>query len=159
MKTVPYAHFHQRVLAQILDAFLLFALFSPLLYLINNLLFPYLGNPVVLAAYKLIRFLLIAGLTVSAFALCLERFGATPGKMLLGLKVINQQTGQFLDRKQAALRVLLGWVSVLSGIGVLIAILDKHKQAAHDKILHTIVIMLEDDYACMELPDNWRPSA
>jgi uncharacterized RDD family membrane protein YckC len=156
MRPVPYAHFHQRVLAQLLDIFLLFALFAPILYLLNNLVIPYIETETVLITYRLIRFLLVTSSIVYAFAICLERFGATPGKMLLGLKVLDMHTGEYLNRRQAALRILLSWLSVISSIGVLLIILDSRKQAAHDKILHTIVIKLEDDYACMELPDHWR---
>ena len=156
MTPVPYAHFHQRVLAQLLDAFLLFALLAPILYLLNSLVIPYIETAPVLIAYRVIRFLLVTSLIVYAFAICLARFGATPGKLLMDLKVLDQHTGEYLNRRQAALRIVLSWLSVLSSIGVLLIIIDTKKQAAHDKILHTIVIKLEDDYACMELPEHWR---
>jgi len=156
MMPVPYAHFHQRVLAQLLDIFLLFALLAPILYLLNNLVIPYIETETALITYRLIRFVLVTSAIVYVLAICLERFGATPGKILMGLKVLDMHTGEYLSRRQAALRILLSWLSILSSIGVLLIILDSRKQAAHDKILHTIVIKLEDDYACMELPEHWR---
>lgn len=156
MIPVPYASFNRRVLATLLDAFLTFALTTPVGYLLDVLILPELHTASLLFAYDLFGFLLFSGLIVLGFAICLERFGGTPGKLLLDLKVLDQHTGEYLDRRQAALRIIASWLSMLSGIGVLMVIFDKHKQAAHDKIMHTIVIKLEDDYADMTLPENWR---
>jgi uncharacterized RDD family membrane protein YckC len=156
MIPVPYAHFYQRVLATLLDAFLTFALTTPFSYLLDVLVLPELDTASQLFVYDLFTFLLFSGLIVFSFAICLERFGGTPGKLLLGLKVLDQHTGEYLNRRQAGLRIIASWLSILTGIGVLLIIFDKHKQAAHDKIMHSIVIKLEDDYAEMELPKNWR---
>ena len=156
MIPVPYAPFYQRVLAHFLDAFLTFALTTPLGYLLDVMVLPELHSASQLFLYDLFAFMLFSGLIVMSFAICLQRFGGTPGKLLLDLKVLDQHTGEYLNRRQAALRIVASWLSILTGIGVLMIIFDKHKQGAHDKILHTIVIKLEDDYAEMELPENWK---
>lgn len=68
-------------------------------------------------------------------------YGATVGKMVLGLKVVDTN-GQKIGFGKAALREIIGkWISgLVFGLGYLWVAFDEKKQGWHDKIAGTIVI-------------------
>ncbi len=68
--------------------------------------------------------------------------GATPGKMLLKLKVVNADTGTYLTFGQACLRDIVGkFVSgIIFMIGYLMAAFRKDKRALHDLMVGSQVI-------------------
>ncbi len=68
--------------------------------------------------------------------------GATPGKKLMKIKVINKETREVPGMLKAFLREIVGKFvsSVFFFLGYLWAVWDKEKQAWHDKIAGTIVI-------------------
>jgi uncharacterized RDD family membrane protein YckC len=72
----------------------------------------------------------------------LLRKGLTPGKKLLGLQVVNHQTGEIPGFGKMFLREIVGrFISGLFfGVGYFWAIFDKNAQAWHDKIAGTVVI-------------------
>lgn len=72
----------------------------------------------------------------------LFRTGQTPGKKLLGLHVVNCQTGQIPGFGKMFVREIVGrFISGLFlGIGYIWAIFDKNSQAWHDKIAGTVVV-------------------
>lgn len=74
--------------------------------------------------------------------LTLLRKGLTPGKKLLGLQVVNHQTGEIPGFGKMFLREIVGrFISGLFfGVGYFWAIFDKNAQAWHDKIAGTVVI-------------------
>ncbi len=67
--------------------------------------------------------------------------GQTPGKMVMGLKVVSAETGELLDTGGAAIRYV-GYI--VSGIplylGFLWVIWDPKHEGWHDKIAKTMVI-------------------
>ncbi|MBU1975275.1 MAG: RDD family protein [Nanoarchaeota archaeon] len=66
--------------------------------------------------------------------------GGTPGKLILGLKIVNEQ-GKCIGVINAALRYLGKIVStIILGIGFLMVIWDKKKQGLHDRIADTYVV-------------------
>jgi uncharacterized RDD family membrane protein YckC len=69
--------------------------------------------------------------------------GATPGKMLLKIKVVRPD-GQPVGYGQSFLRYI-GYMasSIILGIGYLMAIWDDEKRALHDRIASTRVIYTE----------------
>ena len=71
-----------------------------------------------------------------------SRYGATLGKRVLGLMVI-QPDGSPITYMQAFLR---GWVKVLGGIllgfGIVMAVFDYEKRTLHDRIFGTRVIRI-----------------
>lgn len=75
-------------------------------------------------------------------AVLVNKFGATPGKMLLGLKIVNQE-GSKPSFKSSVLREVVGRVlSVITlGVGYLIALFDKEKRTLHDRLAGTRVIL------------------
>jgi uncharacterized RDD family membrane protein YckC len=68
--------------------------------------------------------------------------GATPGKSLMKIKVIDKETKAVPGLLKAFLREIIGKLasSIFLFLGYLWAIWDKDKQAWHDKIAGTIVI-------------------
>ncbi len=65
--------------------------------------------------------------------------GATPGKMLFGLKVLTED-GEPIGLDKAVLRFIGLWVNILTlGIGYLMIAFRKDKRGLHDLIAGTIV--------------------
>lgn len=128
--TVPiaaeeYVGFRARFGAAVLDcvaiyvlSFFITVLHTPGLFPVSRFLLPWL------------YFWLFTGL-----------LGQTPGKMLLGIKVINYQ-GDRPGLKRAALREILGKIVSASalGLGFLWIVWDRHKQGWHDKVAGTYVV-------------------
>lgn len=76
------------------------------------------------------------------FFLYLISLGYTPGKILLGLKVITKTTGRNPGFGKMFLREIIGRFlsSLFGGLGLLWALFDKNGQAWHDKLVGTVVI-------------------
>jgi uncharacterized RDD family membrane protein YckC len=77
------------------------------------------------------------------FAWFWAQYGATPGKMVFGLKVINPDgtpisIGQAIGRY---LGTLLSWIII--GIGFIMAGFDDQKRALHDRLVNTRVIYIK----------------
>jgi uncharacterized RDD family membrane protein YckC len=69
----------------------------------------------------------------------------TPGKLLMGCQVVDADSAQPLTIKQAVLRYLGYYVSILTlGLGFLWIAWDKRKQGFHDKIANTVVVYNAD---------------
>jgi uncharacterized RDD family membrane protein YckC len=66
---------------------------------------------------------------------------ATPGKMLIGAKIVDAETGAPLTRRQAIGRYLGYYVSLFGfGLGFFWVAWDPRKQGWHDKLAGTVVI-------------------
>jgi uncharacterized RDD family membrane protein YckC len=151
-----YAHFHQRALAWILDLFLLSAVLSPFLYLLNTFAATHLYDETGLILFRLLRLLLVFIVSLSALSWCTARFGGTPGKVLLGLQVIDSDTQHWLTPRRALLRILLSIPVIFSVLGILMMFLDGQHRAFHDRALNTLVIVKDHDYAEDPLPGDPR---
>lgn len=69
------------------------------------------------------------------------KFAGTPGKRLLGLRVVDAKTGKNLTPMQSTLRYLGYFISTMSMFcGFLWVLWDDKNQAWHDKIAGTMVI-------------------
>ncbi|PYP39522.1 MAG: hypothetical protein DMD48_06210 [Gemmatimonadetes bacterium] len=70
--------------------------------------------------------------------------GVTPGKKLMGLQVVDYQTGTVPGFGKMFVREIVGrFISgAFSGLGYFWAIFDKNSQAWHDKIAGTVVLRL-----------------
>jgi uncharacterized RDD family membrane protein YckC len=149
-----YAHLHQRALAWVLDVFLLTAVLSPLVYLLNIFAASHIDSDTGMALFRLLRLLLVLGTSLVALGVCTTRLGGTPGKILLGLQVIDSASHHWLSPGKAMLRILLSIPVAISGIGMLMMYFNDQRQAFHDSILHTLVIVREANYAEDTLPEN-----
>lgn len=132
-----YAGFWIRVGAVLLDTFLLFALVTyPAAMLF--------GSPVVDNPELAMRSLRIAQGSLFPLVLTLWLWrirGATPGKMLLGLKIVDSTTLGPLTLGQAIARYLGYFLSLLTlGAGFLWVAIDRKSQGFHDKLSGTLVI-------------------
>jgi uncharacterized RDD family membrane protein YckC len=139
----PKAGFWIRVVAYMIDFFLLLAVQSVLSLLIGIILGT-LGiatedDPAINVVIWLFGTMLSISYAVFFTGYC----GQTPGKMALRIKVVRTD-GSPVTYGRAALREVLGkFVSgILLGIGYLMVAFDSHKQGLHDKIADTYVIKL-----------------
>ena len=89
------------------------------------------------ALYTLVLSVLWSMYFVGFTATC----GQTPGKRIMGLRVVNED-GTPVDWSTAANRFFIGYsISILPlGLGFYWALVDKNNQAWHDKIAGTLVI-------------------
>lgn len=70
-----------------------------------------------------------------------RRMQATPGKLALGLRVVDANTGQTASMAQSVIRYLGYFASAtLLGIGYLWCVFDKRKQCWQDKMAQTLVV-------------------
>jgi len=74
--------------------------------------------------------------------LSLMRKGLSPGKQLLGLQVVRQQTGAIPGFGTMFVREIVGRFlsGLVFGLGYLWALFDKNAQAWHDKLAGTVVV-------------------
>src|SRR5262249_34825801 len=71
--------------------------------------------------------------------------GATPGKLLLGLRVVDAQTGTYLSWGQTFMREIVGrFVDALTlMIGLIMAAFRSDKRALHDLVAGTQVLRIK----------------
>jgi len=125
-----YAGFWRRVLATIIDSIILLLIFTLLLG-------PLYAN----AEYFSIEWLISNGITILITIVLWVRYQGTPGKLLLGCRVVDAANLQTLDFKRALLRYFGYYVSMLPLFaGFLWVAIDKRKQGFHDKIAKTYVL-------------------
>lgn len=80
-------------------------------------------------------------LWVTAQAVCWFFWSSSPGKMLLGMRVVDSATGARISRSKTirrALGYLLSFVTL--GLGFLVVGLDSRKRGLHDRIAGTVVV-------------------
>lgn len=92
-------------------------------------------------SWDLAAFALIALVVIGFW----RAYGATPGKIALGIRIVDARTGGSPSLGRLALRFLGYFVSAAPlYLGFLWAIVDRRKQGWHDKIARTIVVNSED---------------
>ena len=154
--SLSYAHFHQRALAWFLDLFLLSAVLSPFLFLLTDFASVFLHDETGLILFRLLRMLLVLGVSLTALSWCTAQFGGTPGKVLLDLQVIDSTTQHWLSPRQALVRILLSIPVIFSVLGIVMIFFDRQRRAFHDRALGTLVIVKGHDYAEDTLPGEFR---
>jgi uncharacterized RDD family membrane protein YckC len=85
---------------------------------------------------------LVGLISYSAVVYAMWAYGLTPGKWLLGICVVRQDTGVPVGFWRMALRQIIGqWVSaIICYLGFIWALFDANKQGWHDKIAKTLVV-------------------
>lgn len=139
-----YAGFWVRLAAKIID-WLLLGLVGLLLYLVPMAL---LGtgteDPITLFVAQMIGNLAQFGIAIAYTTYFTGAYGGTPGKRVLGLRVV---TANF-ERVSYLRAFARYWAEVLSGlvfyIGYIIAAFDDEKRALHDHICGTRVVFDEE---------------
>lgn len=134
-----YAGFWQRALAVLIDGLLVVVIAMPVIVLAFGA--EYFSLDPARRAWDVLTWLLI-GVVVVGFW---RHGGATPGKLALGLKVVDARTGARPSTGRLVLRFLCYLVSALPlYLGFLWIAVDRRKQGWHDKIAGTVVIHSED---------------
>lgn len=135
----PYTGFWKRVVSTLLDTILLTCVLFPLMLMIYGWRYFDSENPQIIAgpADFFITWVLPVILVLGFWAWK----QATPGKMAIGVKIVDAVTGEKPTWKQWILRYLGYFVSGIPlGLGYLWVAFDKRKQGWHDKIAGTVVV-------------------
>jgi len=139
-QTVEYAGFWIRVGAAIIDTLLLMMITMPLLVAIYG--WEYFEAEVIIAgpADVLISWVFPA---VAVILFWVYR-QATPGKMLLSMRIQHAETGKPISWGQSIGRYLAYFVSTVPlFLGLIWVAFDKKKQGWHDKLAHTVVVKFD----------------
>ncbi len=136
------AGFWRRAAAFGVDALWLFSLTGVIAIFLTGAPWPAIGDVGLLPTLAaLIRELLPAAVCIVGWG----RFGRTPGKLLLDLRVVNARTGGPPGYMRAFMRYIGYFVSALPlGLGFIWIVFDRQRQGLHDKIAGTRVVMVAD---------------
>lgn len=137
MENREYAGFWIRVAAALIDTVLVVLVFSIPLSLIYGADY-WLSDDQVNGFWD---FMLqyIAPLVITVWFW--TKYLGTPGKLVLGLRVVDAETGHALSTPQAIGRYLGYFVSIIPFmLGIIWVGIDKRKQGFHDKLAGTVVI-------------------
>jgi uncharacterized RDD family membrane protein YckC len=127
---MTYAGFWRRVGAAIVDSII----YSVLLALI-------LGPKYVDSSVMTFEGIVSNGIALSLTVVLWIRYMGTPGKLLLGCQVVDANSGEPITVKQAIIRYLGYFVSIMTlFIGFFWVAWDKRKQGFHDKMANTVVV-------------------
>ncbi len=126
----------QRVIAYLIDAGIALAAFVAvfIVALIFSAINENLGALVLLVGY-----LAVAGLGFY-FAYLTGVRGQSPGKALIGIKVVSEETGQPIGGGLGIVRQIAHFLDGICLIGYLFPLWDPKKQTFADKIMKTVVI-------------------
>lgn len=134
---LEYAGFWIRVGASVIDTILLLMITVPLTMMIYGDSM-WVNESLVKGPADLLINWIFPAIVVIVFWLYKS---ATPGKMILGLKVVNADSGKPLSVGQAIGRYLGYFVSMIPlFIGILWVGWDRKKQGWHDKLANSVVI-------------------
>ena len=114
-----------------------------------------LANPARITSLFLPAMVFYIAISIAYFTYFHGIKGSTPGKMLLGLKVLSTD-GTPIGFGIAFLRSVGYLVSSIFYIGFIWAAFDRRKQGCHDKIAATVVIILprENQVAGLIIPEQ-----
>jgi len=127
---VQYAGFWRRTGAMMIDSLLLGAVISIIF-----------GPVYINSAFWTFEGILKSVLTLVITVILWVKFVGTPGKLLMGCQVVDADTLAPITTKQAIIRYLGYYVSILClMLGFLWIAWDKRKQGFHDKMANTVVI-------------------
>ncbi|MDE2599190.1 MAG: RDD family protein [Rhodocyclaceae bacterium] len=138
-ETIEYGGFWIRVGASLIDTLLMLCIIVPLLIAIYG--WSYFAPAQTGFIAGIADFLLSYILPAVAVILFWMYRQATPGKMMLKLKVVDAKTGGPLTLGQSIIRYIGYYVSSIPlCIGLIWVGLDARKQGWHDKMAGTVVI-------------------
>jgi uncharacterized RDD family membrane protein YckC len=141
---VDYAGFWSRFLAFLIDSLILTVVLVPLMIALYGRQYFSLEHQLSGQAGGVWDWVVNLALAVATILFWRYR-GATPGKMAIGAKIVDAQTGGVPSTGRLILRFFAYIASILPlGLGFLWIAIDRRKQAFHDKIARTVVIYDED---------------
>lgn len=140
LESVRYAGFWIRLLAMMIDVVVLMLIIPPLLAWIYGLDY---FDPVRMANRPMgcIEFLIWYVFPAVAMIVLWKYKSATPGKMIVGAKIVDARTGARPSMMQCIVRYFGYFVSTIPFcLGYLWIAFDCRKQAWHDKLAGTVVV-------------------
>ncbi len=138
------AGFWRRAAAFGVDGLWMFCAAGTLALLVCGQPWPSIGDGSGLAGAVALAFNRLLPLFV--FVIGWGRFGTTPGKLLLELRVVEARSGERPGLVRAFIRYLGYFVSFLAlGIGFLWIVFDRRRQGLHDKLAGTRVVCIAGD--------------
>lgn len=134
-----YAGFWLRTGATIIDSILILLVTTPMLLTIYGLVYYTDPTPVIIAGPA--DFLVSYVFPAIAVIVFWQRKQATPGKMLVAVKIVDATTGNPASTYQLIGRYFAYIISAIPlGLGYLWVVFDRRKQGWHDKLAGTMVI-------------------
>jgi uncharacterized RDD family membrane protein YckC len=132
-----YVGFWWRVAAAMIDTVVLSIIVLPLLFMIFGATYFEQPQAAGSSADILIQYVVPAVLVVGLWI----RFQATPGKMLIKVRIVDARSGEAATRGQYIVRYIGYYLALLPlGLGILWVAFDRRKQGWHDKLARTVVI-------------------
>ena len=132
-----YAGFWIRVAAALIDSALVAIILTPIILAIYGR--EYFTSTTVFAGPADV--LLTWVLPAAAIVVFWIYRSATPGKLILGMRIVDANSGQPLGARQSIARYLAYYVSLLPlGLGMIWIAFDARKQGFHDKLARTVVL-------------------
>ncbi|MEM8770407.1 MAG: RDD family protein [Pseudomonadota bacterium] len=134
-----YAGFWIRVAAAIIDSIIFALVLAPVLILIYG--FEYYAAPSTSLARDPLDFLISYAAPAAATIAFWVTLAGTPGKLVLGLEVLDAQTGEKIGVGKGVLRYIGYFAAIIPiFIGLIWVAFDAKKQGWHDKIAGTVVV-------------------
>ena len=139
MSGYEYVGFWRRLLAAAIDFLILFVVTTPILLAIyGRRYFELIESGASAGFWDFVIEYIVPAVAVIAFW---RRYGATPGKMAVGAKIVDAKTGERPSTARLAVRYVAYLVSALPFfLGFLWIGISRRKQGFHDKIARTMVI-------------------
>jgi len=137
MNDIHYAGFWSRTLAALIDTALVSAILYPLLTLIYGSAY-WSSEAMFEGTLDALLNLVFPALAVILFWVYKS---ATPGKMVLKLRIVDAKSLGPASTGQLVLRYFAYYLSLFPlGLGIIWVALDKRKQGWHDKLAGTLVV-------------------
>jgi uncharacterized RDD family membrane protein YckC len=137
MNEQEYAGFWIRVGASIIDSILILIIIAPILTVIYGKEY-WVSETFVQGTWDILLNYLLPAVAIVIFWIYRS---ATPGKMVLGLTIVDAQTGDKPTTGQFIGRYLGYYLSMIPlCLGFIWVGIDKRKQGWHDKLAGTVVI-------------------
>lgn len=138
---VEYAGFWVRLGATLVDSLILLLITLPLTYVFYGSALLEKQGQVLLGGWDFVINWLLP--TIAVILLWFFK-GATPGKMVTSVKVVDEKTGLTPGIKQSIIRYVAYFISMLPlFMGFFWVAIDKKKQGWHDKIAKTVVVKIK----------------
>jgi uncharacterized RDD family membrane protein YckC len=139
LRSLEYASFWQRAVALLIDWLLVVVISMPVIVVAFGVEYFSL-DPVRRSGDLLIA--LVVGAAIVWFW---RSYGATPGKLAVGVKIVDAQSGKAPSTGRLVLRLGCYLLSALPlYLGFLWVAVDRRKQGWHDKIAGTVVVQETD---------------
>jgi uncharacterized RDD family membrane protein YckC len=134
-----YAAFGQRAVALLFDWLIVIVISMPIIVVAFGA--DYFSLDPLRRLWDVVFTLIVAVVVIGFWRYC----GATPGKLAVGVKIVDARTGGAPSTGRLVLRLACYLVSALPlYVGFLWAAFDRRRQAWHDKIAGTVVVQDPD---------------